>query len=374
MLPSVVVVCARSEGSGPGGSGRNAPAVVRYWYVTCVFAEHFSSSAGPRPHASVSQMNGICCVPEKTGPVMGWLTSSSFAWPRAFARKVFLPSDSPWTSPTRVPGARPGRNAEVTSCPLRTTVAWSRGKSPALTWASTSPPVTVSGRDERATSSTFPLASAMATRAPPRTSSTHTIHPTLNLVRTGEQTSIIGSPSPCEAVPTIGLHRSVPGGPCVWASPPGRATARMPPSARRDRRGQTSVVLRAPGMPSVPNRAFARSPRTLNCAASLTSPLVRHVTGTAVSLGRAHGVPDTSTADAVARVAARRGGRVDHIASAGRWPPRRRRGEVARACAMLRRLPENHNQFSAYSSYLDGIDYSFSHHVRPRSTGRTGRF
>ena len=37
-----------------------AEVAIRHDAVGCVVAEQFSSSAGPSPHTSVSQMNGIC--------------------------------------------------------------------------------------------------------------------------------------------------------------------------------------------------------------------------------------------------------------------------------------------------------------------------
>ena len=43
--------------------------------LTTVGALHNGCTAAARPNAVVSQKNGVCCGPEKIGPVMGWLST-----------------------------------------------------------------------------------------------------------------------------------------------------------------------------------------------------------------------------------------------------------------------------------------------------------
>ena len=114
-----------------------------------VGALHSGGVAAGRPNALVSQKNGVCWVPENTGPVIGWSITVRRArppCPTMRARMSLRPSTRPVTSPRSVPSGSAAK-AEVTSAPLRVTRTWSGAVPSGTETASrTSSPLTNDGR------------------------------------------------------------------------------------------------------------------------------------------------------------------------------------------------------------------------------------
>ena len=71
-LRPFTVVIARSAGVTPGSArATNFPDVLlMYSNETWVGAAQSGICAAAKPKAVVSQKNGSCCLPEKTGPLM----------------------------------------------------------------------------------------------------------------------------------------------------------------------------------------------------------------------------------------------------------------------------------------------------------------
>src|SRR5262245_21000651 len=113
-------------------------------------------------------MNGACCGPVRSAPLIGWLTRVRLAsLPPALAVSALLPSFSPVTSPTQPPLAQDLKAAE-TSLPPTDTVG---AEAAPVIRTSASPPVTSSGRDDntstpRACASAPDAASDVAKNAP----------------------------------------------------------------------------------------------------------------------------------------------------------------------------------------------------------------
>ncbi len=89
--------CGRRASSSARGrpaarSGRRAPRTRRRssgsGSVPASVRSSRRPSAGPSPFCTVSQKNGCCCGPEKSGPLIGWLTTSKG---RGAARRRALP-------------------------------------------------------------------------------------------------------------------------------------------------------------------------------------------------------------------------------------------------------------------------------------------
>src|SRR4030095_11954518 len=160
-------------------------------YSVRVNTEHDASSGGPSVpppcslNLSVMQTNGCSCGPEKSGPVIGWLTTVNFADDcfGALAVSVVDPSASPVTRPV---SERPDASAfslPVASVPLTVSFT-SDGATPGgrSTRTSASPPVTISGRLD-STRTCKPSA------APPETVAVSTT----TLIRSEEHTSELQS-------------------------------------------------------------------------------------------------------------------------------------------------------------------------------------
>src|ERR1700743_2583107 len=100
----LTVGVARSAGRWVGSaSGTNAPAVFLYWNVTWVGALHSGITAAARPNAVVSQRSGVGWGRENTGPVIGGLSTYSWACdeprPSLRASSTLVPSRRPVTRP-----------------------------------------------------------------------------------------------------------------------------------------------------------------------------------------------------------------------------------------------------------------------------------
>src|SRR5688572_2516523 len=153
--PFTVVTVASGGVIAGSGSAANVPLVVRYWKLTTGGAAQFGGVAGARPNAVVSQKNGTCCGPLKTGPVTGWLTTRTAAGDprRTVAVITLLPSGRPSTRPSLEPSGWTVKALVTSRRPTRT-VTWPGP----VTRTSADPPLTRVGFGlETTTMSTLPL-------------------------------------------------------------------------------------------------------------------------------------------------------------------------------------------------------------------------